>query len=149
MRNMRKLSGQMLVEVLIAFVIAAIALLAITQISTKSLSNSYLASRQTEALRFAQAGMEKVKEIKKINGLAAKNDARFSAANSHCYNGSDISTIDVNFCPITGTIYEGRLTFTWTTVGTKYELGMLSEVRWTDSGTTWTVNQQGGVVFEN
>lgn len=145
---MRKFSGQILVEVLIAVIIAAISLLAITQISTKSLSNSYLASRQTEALRFAQAGMEKVKEIKKELGSAARNDSRLFAG-THCFNGSDISAASFVFCQVGATIYEGRLTFTWTTVGTRYELGMLSEVQWTDSGTTWTVNQQGVVVFEN
>lgn len=143
----KKISGQILVEVLIAFVVAALALLAITQLSTKSLGNAYYASRQTEAVRFAQAALEKVKEIKKSNGLAAKNDTRFSAGN-HCYDGSDISITDTNFCQITGTIYQGRVTFTWTVIGVKSELGILSETRWMNNSAYQTVTQQGVVVFE-
>jgi len=146
MKN-NNLSGQLLVEVLIAFAVAALALLAITQLSTKSLGNAFFASRQTEAVRFSQAAIETVKEIKKSDGLAAKSDARLSTG-SHCYNGSAISTSDANFCQITGTIYEGKVTFARTIVGIKLELGILAETRWLNNSAYQMVTQQGMVVFE-
>jgi len=151
MKN-NNLSGQLLVEVLIAFAVAALALLAITQLSTKSLGNAFYASRQTEAVRYAQAAIETVKDIKKSEGLAAKTNARLTTG-GHCYNGSNISTTDANFCQITGTIYESRVTFIWTTVvtavGDRSELGILAETRWMNNSTYQTVTQQGVVVFEN
>lgn len=55
---MRARAGQAIVEIMIAFAVATIAVLGLVQVATKSLSNAGAAKRAAQATAYAMEGME-------------------------------------------------------------------------------------------
>jgi len=53
--------GQVLIEVIMAFAIAVVALLGLIQLSTKSVSSSGTAKRESQATAYAQQAMEELR----------------------------------------------------------------------------------------
>jgi len=60
-------TGQAIVEIVIAFAVATIAVLAMVQVATKSLSNAGAAKRAAQATAYAMEGMEWVTGQRDLN----------------------------------------------------------------------------------
>ena len=139
----RLISGQIIIEVVVGLAIAAIALLVITQISTRSTANAGYASRQAAATGLASGALEKARNIKRTKGLAAKTDPVLSAG-IHCFDGAQIADTTGDYCSITNTIYQGRVTFT----PSGKEIKMVAEIRWDEAGGIKVTIHEGLLVFE-
>ncbi len=66
MRNIKFHTGQVLVEILLAFALSSVALVGMAQIATKSLSNSTYSKNRIEANKYAVQGIEWLRGQKNI-----------------------------------------------------------------------------------
>lgn len=139
--------AQALIEIVIAIGVAVLALLALSQISSKSITNTGSASRQSTATNYAQTAIDMARFIKNDGGLAAVSNVKFDTG-YHCFNGTSIADAVGDYCAITSSEYEGRVNMQRTTINSKIELTVTAEVRWVEGSLTRTVKNEAKMVFD-
>lgn len=122
--------GQLVVEALIAVAVISIGLLAMVQLANKSISNSGMSKRQSQATAFAQEGMEWVRNQKLTMGWAVfKNYIGI-----YCIN--DLSSPAAGLCTnkISGTDYARTVTFNAdNSVAGVSQIKVVVDVSWQDA----------------
>jgi len=135
-----------MIEILIAIGVAVIALLSISRITSRSIINTGSASRQSTAINYAQTAVDMVRNTKNALGLAGKTSPSL-ANGTWCFNGTAVDTATSGYCQI-NLEYQGRVTFTHTTINLKDELTVLAEVQWVEGNLTRTVKNEAKMVFD-
>lgn len=143
--------GQAVVEVLIGVGIAAVALLALIQVATKSVSNSGLAKRQAVATAFAVEGMEWVKSRRQIEPWSAmyNRDPAGGGSSIFCLNAMPANLASLSSA-CSGTIgtteFTRRVTFTSAVVtppaGGNEQVTVVAEVSWYEGGRLTSSRQE-------
>lgn len=119
--------GQALIEILMAVAIAAVVLVALAGMGTKSTSNSGFSSRQTQATSYAQQIMNYFKTARQDGWNTISSTY---TAGTYCYNGTTIAS--GSWCSIPNTEYTNSIAVTRSTVGanTPEPIGVTVKVRW-------------------
>lgn len=117
--------GQILVEMLLAFAIMALVLVAMTGIATKSLSNSNFSRSKSQANAYATEGVEWIKGQEKTNGI----DFLVGKSGTYCINTLDWNTTGSCVNQITGTGFSREVNIS----GTLPQITLVVTVKWTES----------------
>ncbi|OGD09881.1 hypothetical protein A2395_01355 [Candidatus Amesbacteria bacterium RIFOXYB1_FULL_47_9] len=137
MKNLKNVTGQMIIEVVIAFAVVAVALAGLVQIATRSTTNSGAAKRQAVATAHATKPLEFLEGEKEILGWEA-----FKATynGNKCFDG--VAIFNFASCAITGTEYTSTLGFTNSSTiptGGGYpveQITIVSQVTWREGSNT-------------
>ena len=145
---MKKFSGQALVEAVVAFAIVMVVLVALLQLSGRSISNSGESSRQAVATNYATEGLQWVKNQRLNliwNDFEAKCGTIPCTASNLCLNVLSWAADCVTDPQISGTEYDRRLELVGAMVGvapnTRAQLTATVTVRWIEAGRTVTAKQ--------
>jgi|SRR3989344_1337147 len=137
--------GQAVVEVLIAMGIVTVALLALIQVATRSVSNSGQSKRQSVATAYAQEGLEWIKRQRSV--VAWSNFYDNGNLSPYCLNTIPAawdawSTGACGSATIAGTEYTREARLTASVVGGNQQLAAVVEVRWSEGGRTSSSRQE-------
>ena len=134
--------GQMVVEVLLALAISALALVGLVHLSTRSVSNSSLSSKQSQATGLANQAMELVVSEKNRLGWESMQS---TYTGNRCYDGSVIGASAA--CVASGTNFNSAMTFTYQNVtpaptgAAVSQLTVTIEISWTEGSRTARIRQ--------
>lgn len=150
---MKKNSGQSLIEVLVVMVAGSIMIIAVVSLVLNSLKSSQFAQNQTQATKYAQEAIDKIKDIRVRNGVveyscgvgcgAAKFSELWDVLPQSCTTNDCYFTFDIdtnNFLKLVGNRPTGdhpggdqNLTreTTLTKLGNEITVGV--KVKWSDS----------------
>lgn len=129
--------GQVLVELLLAFVVASLSLVSMAQIATRSVSNSGYATNRSEATNYTSSGMEWVRKQRPIDG------SFYTYSGLYCLNTNPISGLGGGGCGTTviGTsIFSRDVTFTPSGSPVNQQTVTVS-TKWTDRGRQFSSDQ--------
>lgn len=139
--------GQLLIEIVAAIGVAVVALLAMSRISSRSVSVSGTAIRQTQASGLARSAIDVVKNIKE--GLDYDDyftEPVFQTGN-YCFDGTNIVTATNDYCDIPNTEFEGRVVVVSNTIAAKVELTIRSQIRWVEGSIDKLVENEGKLIL--
>ncbi len=103
--------GQVLLELVVALGLAMMALVAVVQVTTRSVSLVGYSKRQTESTTYADSAIEWVRNWKKDNGWSSFAAKASAGGTTYCLN--DLSWAPDTDCKvITGTVYTREATLT-------------------------------------
>lgn len=137
-------NGLMLVEVVLALAVAMVVMVALVQLSTRSIKNSDFSKNQAEATSYANQGMEWIR-AKRVgmgwygtSGFSGKADA---SGTKYCLGSSMDWTVGQP-CSITGTIYTRGATLTFVP-GSPERVKADVTVIWEQGGKSYSAKQNG------
>ncbi len=134
-------------EALVAFAIAMVALLGLAQVTNKSVGNSGLSKRQSEATAYASRVVEYLRDQKNTQGWSGLKSS-YSGSN-YCYDGSTLNALAS--CVITGTEFTSTVTVAYVTPTPPGPAGseimkISSNVSWVEGGLTHFAKQSAELV---
>lgn len=129
--------GQALVEIILAFAVAVVAIVGLVSVATKSISNSGVSKRQSTATAYAVQGMEWVRGQRDVLGWSGTSGF-FSKSGDYC-----LSTLAWNSMPcgiIDSTEFTRKVNMS-RLVGPPQQVLTVVTVTWVESGRTLTTTQ--------
>lgn len=130
-------TGQAIVELIIAFAVAVVAVVGLVAVATKSVSNSGVSKRQSTATAYATQGMEWVRGQRDVLGWGGAGGF-YAKAGTFCLN-----TLAWNSMPcaaITGTEFTRTVVMSQV-AGPPQQVQTVVAVTWTESARTLTAGQ--------
>ncbi len=131
-------SGQMLVELVLAIAVAILVLVALVQVTTRSIFSTRFARKQTKAVTVGTQGVEWLREQRNIDW-----NAFYTKSGSYCLQTLAWSP-PVPCPPVTGTVFTRTLVIT--PAGGNNVTAVVT-VKWDEGSKTYTANQTA--VFYN
>lgn len=122
-----KHKGQSLIELLIAVSAATVALVALTALATKSVSNQTFSRIEVQATQRAQEQIDLVRKYRDKNGFAALSTLSCSGVNT-CYADQNVVTA--------GTVTTGSVTTWFQSTISNGTATVTVTARWTDGSGT-------------
>lgn len=124
--------GQTIVEVMIAISVGVVALLALVQLSNRTVVTNGVAKRVTEAHDQATSVLELVRTEKAENGWQVFK-SNYSVG-QWCFDGSVILT--GSGCSVSGTEYISDVDFVFTSSGNNEQVVVTVTMSWTEGAVT-------------
>lgn len=113
MKVNHKNAGQTLLEMVIAFLVATLVIIALATVTIRAIKNAQISENRTKAARFAQQAIEQVRAVRDQQGWTA-----FSSYANGCYQvntSSSLWTLTAVSCGgelISGTIFRRQISLT-------------------------------------
>ena len=134
--------GQVIIEALIAFAIAMVAILGFVHVTNKSVSNSGFTKRQSEANTYAGAGLEWIRNQKNSVGWNAFKTGY--PQGNYCYDGTTLRAMaSCGVGEYTSTI---TIAYVTPTPSGPQIMSVSSQVSWSDVGVVHYSKQSADLV---
>lgn len=131
---MRNRLGQTIVEVMMAVAIGVVALVALVQLSNKTVVSNGIAKRVTEAHDLATQAMELIRTTKSTTGWQTFRTTY--TAGSWCFNGTAV--VSGSNCVIGSSVYSSDVDFVFSTSGANEQVVATVTVSWIEGSQTKT-----------